>query len=152
MIINSILSAHDRGKYDTVLQEKFQRYFNMRPGGNDPLDEARKLVRDEQREVGDLSRMVITDDSMLDLLRDIVAAFPGDPSFEMKNIVINDRIVRLDGSIGSSASLDAFKQKLDEIKGFEAVSLNIRSAHKNDVRFSMTIKQKVPAPGQKGEK
>ena len=146
--VNGLINARTDSRFDSILEERYRRYFHARPAGGDPLEEARKLVKKESREFGDMAKLVGSDDSVLDLLRDVVASFPGDNTFEMQNLVINERIVRMDGSIGSSAALDEFKKKLEELKGIESVSLNIRYARKNDVKFSVTIKQKITTAAQ----
>ncbi len=143
LLFNSIMTAHINSKYNVILSERYRRYFHTRPSGDDPVEEARKLVKRESRETGDLAKLVTTDDSMMDLLRDITSAFPGDPSFDIQNIVINERIVRIDGTISSSSNLDTFKRKLEELKNIDSVSLNVKSSPKNAVKFSMTIKQKI---------
>ncbi|HNV46909.1 MAG TPA: pilus assembly protein PilM [Spirochaetota bacterium] len=143
VVVSSILKTTVNNKYNTILQERFQRYFRMQNPGNDPVATAMKLYQDEKKEFSSLKSVVQAEDSTLEVLKAILTHFPKDPTFELSNIVINERIVRIDGTIASSKNIDDFKNKLSESPRFESVNLNTNIDKKNQVRFSLTIKLRI---------
>ncbi len=74
-------------------------------------------------------------------MADIVTKFPGDPDFQLSNMVINEGIVRIDGQTSSSKIIDDFKNRLVDTGRFGSVDLNTNISRKNEIGFSMVIKQ-----------
>ena len=80
---------------------------------------------------------------MINILRDILSYFPKDESFELKNLLIQESVIRIDGTIGSSVKIDEFKNKLKETKKYDDVNLRTNIRRGNEVSFNMTIKLKI---------
>ena len=147
LIVNLSLSIFFTSKsnrqYNELLQKKYQRYFRDRQVPEDPVKAARKKLSIAQKDLGALKNLVPMDETILDLLDDTLSYFTKDPDFELRNLVINERIIRIDGSSSSSTKIDSFKDKLQQTKKFDSVSLNIRSSRRGNVRFFLTIKKKL---------
>ncbi len=143
IIISTILTSKSNSQYDEIIKDKYKQYFKGRNVPENPLADANKIIKKEKTELDNISQLVKHDVSVLDLLNEILLSFKGEESFELKNLVINERIIRFDGSAGNSNTIDALKEKLIKSKKYDSVSLNIRLSRKNNVLFTMTIKQKV---------
>jgi type IV pilus assembly protein PilM len=142
VIISTVLTSQSNSQYDKIISDKFKRYFKGRKVPENPIAEANKIMKKEKTELENIRLLVKHDMSVLDLLNDILINFKGKDDFELKNLVINERIIRFDGSAGASNTIDDFKEKLIKSKKYDSVSLNIKLSRKNDVRFTMTIKRK----------
>ncbi len=140
--ISSALESRTEGKYEELLQERFKRYFHGRGNVENPVREAQKILSAEKKDLANLENIVQSSTKVIDVLKDITDLFPRDESFVLKNIVINENIVRFDGTASSGKSLDEYKNKLVESKRFESAVLNTNIKRGNQVGFSMTIKLK----------
>jgi len=149
LILNLVLSAvftiRSNNRYNRILQEKYVRYFRTKTVSDDPLKDAEAILKKERGELDKINLLIPENGTIMDLLRNIISYFPGDPDFELKSMVINERVVRIDGSAGSSRMIDEFKQGLDKSGSYESVTVNIRGSQKQGVIFTMTIKQKLQA-------
>jgi hypothetical protein len=56
-------------------------------------------------------------------------------------MVVNEGIVRIDGQVSSSRIIDDFKNRLLETGKFGSVDLNTNISRKNEIGFSLVIKQ-----------
>lgn len=142
IIISFFMTSQSNRYYDSLLMNNYRKYFNDRSSPGDPLDAARKKLKKEKLELDNLTVLVPDNSSILDLMNDSLSLFSKDESFSLKNMVINESIIRIDGTINSSQNIDDFKSKLSQSGKFEKVDLDIKSSRKNEVRFSMTIKKK----------
>ncbi len=149
--ISSALESRTESKYEELLQERFKRYFHGRGSVENPVREAQKILSAEKKDLANLENIVKSSAKVIDVLKDITDLFPRDESFVLKNIVINENIVRFDGTVSSGKSLDEYKNKLVESKRFESAVLNTNVKRGNQVGFSMTIKLKG-ADGKKTQK
>lgn len=146
---SSIFTSSSNKQYNEILNKNFKKYFNISKVGNDPISDAKKIIKKEEKDLKGMSLFVSENNSILELLKDILINFPDDDNFELKNIIINEKIVRIDGTVGTSKNIDDFKLKLQQSNKFESVSLNIKYSRRNEVRFSMTIKQIIPGEKNK---
>lgn len=140
--ISTALESRAESKYDALLQERFKRYFQGRVPVDNPVREAQKILSAEKKDLSNLENIVQSSAKVIDVLKDITDLFPRDESFVLKNIVINENIVRFDGTAASGKSLEDYKNKLVESKLFESAVLNTNIKRGNQVGFSMTIKLK----------
>ncbi|MBN2038537.1 MAG: pilus assembly protein PilM [Spirochaetes bacterium] len=145
----SYLKSESNEQYNEILNKKFQKYFRVSGTIEDPVAEASRLLKEEKKEFESIDSLIHSNARIMDTLNDMLSLFPEDESFELRNFVLNESIIRLDGSIGSSINIDTFKNKLIESKKFENVTLNTNIKKGNEVRFSMTIKLKTTGTGKK---
>lgn len=147
LIINIISTAYlkseSNAEYNDILKNKYQRYFHSREIPDDPIKEAGNMLKEEKKEFENIDTLIRSNDKFLDILNDIISFFPQAENFELGNLVINEKIIRLDGSTGSSRSIDEFKNKLIESNKFDSVTLNTNIKKTDNVGFSMTIKLKI---------
>ena len=130
--------------YAELLNKNFKKYFHNKTITGDPISEAMKLLKSEKKELENFESFLHKNESILDMFSNILSFFPQEEeSFELKNLVINEKIIRMDGTVGTSKYIDDFKNKLLESKRYDTVSLNTNISKKNKVRFSMTIKLKL---------
>ncbi len=148
VILISIMESRAGFRYEALLNERYRRYFPGRNPGRDPVREARKLLAAEKKELANIENIIQSDIKVMDVMKDIVDQFPRDETFVIKNIVINENIVRFDGTSSGGKSLDEFKNKLIDSKKFESTVLTTNLRRGNQAGFSMTIKLK--SPGRKG--
>ncbi len=141
--LSIVFTSKSNSFYNDLLQKKYQRYFRDRSAPKDPVLAAKKKLNKESKELEALKTLAPQDSSVLDLLDDALAYFIKDPDFELKNLVINERVIRVDGSSTSSTKVDTFKNQLQQSKKFDSVSLNIRSSRSGSVGFTLTIKKKI---------
>lgn len=139
-------------KYRETMDYQFRKYFQTKPVTDDPVSEARKIVQKEKKELEVIDNLMSDNESVIDILDIISGQFPGDENFDLKSLVVNERIIRIDASISSGKKIDDFKDRLNQKKLFESISVNIKNSKKNEVLFSMNIKLKQKAsivPGVK---
>ncbi len=147
LVSSLIMTAIAKKDYRESLRSQFKQYFKREPS-EDPIADARKILKKEKKEIEEISTIFPLGASTLDFLKEILQYFPGDANFQLKNLVINKRIVRIDGTIDSSTKIEEFKQKLLQSKKFESVTMNIKYSRGNEVRFAMNIKQKLEDSGK----
>ncbi len=142
IITGAVLESRTGSRYESLLQERYKRYFHGHGEVDDPVREAQKLLAAEKKEFGNLENIVQSDVRVMEVMKDILDFFPRDESYVLKNLVINENIVRFDGTTSAGKNLDDFKNKLIESKKFESAVLNTNIKRGNQVGFSMTIKLK----------
>jgi len=103
-------------------------------------------VNEEKKQLGAIEALVQPGDRVIDLIAEIVSKFPGDPDFQLSNMVVNEGIVRIDGQVSSSRIIDEFKNRLVETGAFGSVDLNTTISRKNEIGFSLVIKQSGKKP------
>lgn len=139
----SIERFRSNARGNEMLNERLMKYFHTRQESSDPVKTAMKIVADEKKELGGMDILVQSNQRVIDLLMDIIQQFPRGMGFQLANIVINENVVRIDGSVSSSRDIDDFKNKLNDSRIFESVDLNTNITKKNEISFSMVIKQRV---------
>ncbi len=131
--------------YNRILEERYKRYFLTNTVPDDLLKDATNRVSTLKREVDSIESFLKVEDKMIEILNLLVLNFPYDANFDLNNLVINESIIRLDGSINSTAKIDDFKNRLVQTHKFESVVFNT-NVMQNNVKFSMTIKFKSNKP------
>lgn len=144
--ISSIIKLHNSKKYRQILNERLKQYFLVREQVKDPIGTAVKMINEEKKEIASLDAILQPGDRIIDILKLFLTYFPRDDGFQLKNMVINENVIRIDGMISSSAKIDEFKNKLQESRQFESVNLNTTLNKKNEVNFSMVVKKKTVKP------
>ncbi len=114
----------------------------LRPKSDDHIEEAEKFLADEKKRMAELNAIIPSENSPLTVLATVTSFFPDMSGFNLKNITIEENIVRLDGDTDNVQPLDTFKNSLLESKQFDAVDLNTNIVGTSSVRFSMVIKLK----------
>lgn len=142
IISTSFLKSSINNKYNEILNERLKKYFHTREISGDPIKEATKILSEKKKELDNIESLIHTDARILDVLKDIISFFPRDESFKLKNMVMNETITQINGTISSVQKIDDFKNKLIESNMFDNVTLNT-NIRKDTVNFSMTIKFKI---------
>ena len=142
LVLSFIMTSRSNSYYNELLGANYRKYFKEKDIPDDPLDAARKRLSRERKELESMTAVISENGSTLETLREILSYYKKGPSFNLKNIVINERIIRIDGSIDSSTAIDDFKEKLQQSGKYDSVSLNIKSSRSNEVNFNITIKMK----------
>ncbi len=151
LAVSAFLNYRAGSQYKKEINERFTRYFHSHRAVDDPVKAAQMLVNEEKKQLGAIDVLVQPGDRVIDLIAEIVTRFPGDPDFQLTNMVINEGIVRIDGQTSSSKIIDDFKNRLVDTGRFGSVDLNTSISKKNEIGFSMVIKQsgkKTPAREQ----
>lgn len=143
LIVSFIFTSKSNQDYQERLQKKYKRYFHERKIPDNPVAAAKKKLLKEKKELATIQALVPENSSVLMLLDDVLKHFTADTTFDLSNFVINERVIRIDGSTSTSTHIDSFKEKLQQSKIFDSVALNIRSSRKGVVRFRLTIKMKI---------
>jgi type IV pilus assembly protein PilM len=141
-IVSLVYSRRSDRDYNEIIAKQYRRYFNTMQVPADPIAAAVKQLDGEKRKLDTISSLLQDDSSILDMMKDMVDSFPRGSDFELKNLVIQQHVIRIDGTIGSSKTLDDFKDSLLRSKKFDHVSVSVTGAVKNSTRFTMTIKQR----------
>ncbi len=149
-ILSMIFSIKSNREYHEIIGRQYRRFFNSMTVPEDPIAEAGKQLVKEKRKLNDITTLLQDDSSVLDLLKDVVDRFPRQSDFELKNLVVQQNVLRVDGLVASSKTVDDFKDSLSKSKQFEHVSVSITGSARDFTRFTMTIKQK--SAGKEGIK
>ena len=144
-IISMAYSMRSSRNYNEIIAVQYRRYFNTSKVSDDPIADAKKILQKEKTKISTISQLLQEDVSVLDTMKNIVDFFPKDVDFELKNMIIQQHAIRIDGVINSSKSVDDFKDSLINSKKFDHVAVNITGSLKNQTRFTITIKQKDKA-------
>jgi len=145
IIISLINQLSSSSYYNKILEERYKRYFITNTVPDDPIKEATNRYTTIKREIDSIESFLKIDDKMIEILNLLVSNFPYDANFDLNNLVINESIIRLDGTINSTAKIDEFKNRLLQTQKFESVVFNT-NVTQNNVKFSMTIKFKSNKP------
>jgi hypothetical protein len=143
LIVSSYIKSESNRKYTDILNDRFKKYFSSRKPSDNPVSDAMKILKDEKKEFEGIDSLVRSDEKIMNVLNDILLFFPKDDTFELRNLVINESILRLDAKIGSSVKIDEFKNRLTESKKFDSVVVNTNLKKGSDILFFMTIKLKT---------
>ena len=142
LISTSYLKSESNTKYTDILNDRLKKYFHTRKTSSDPVKEAMKIVSEQKKELENIEALVHTDKKIIDILKDILSFLQKGETFILKNMVINETIIQINGVAGTSQNIDDFKNKLINSKMFDNVTLNT-NIKKDAVNFSMTIKFKI---------
>lgn len=145
IILSLIYQLSSSAYYNRILEERYKRYFLTSIIPDDPIKEATNRYTTLKREIDSIESFLKIDDKMIEILNLLISNFPYDANFDLNNLVINESIIRLDGSINSTAKIDEFKNRLVQTQKFESVVFNT-NVMQNNVKFSMTIKFKSIKP------
>ncbi len=152
LITAAIISYRTSSEYTAMLNDRFQKYFHAKPSDPDPVKAAQKLVNDEKKDVEAIDNIIHSDQKVIDLIREVIASFPGDDSFVLTSVVVNENSVRIDGSIGSQRMLDDYRNRLIDTRKYDSVNFTTNQARANQTTFTMIIKQKIRAVAKAAEK
>ena len=142
LVSTSYLKSESNTKYTDILNDRLKKYFHTRKASSDPVKEAMKIVSEQKKELENIEALVHTDKKIIDTLKDILSFLQKGETFTLKNMVINETIIQINGAAGTSQNIDDFKNKLINSKMFDNVTLNT-NIKKDAVNFSMTIKFKI---------
>ncbi len=145
IVLSLIYQLSSSSYYNRILEERYKRYFLTNIIPDDPIKDATNRYTTLKREIDSIESFLKLDDKMIEILNLLVSNFPYDANFDLNNLVINESIIRLDGSINSTAKIDEFKNRLVQTQKFESVVFNT-NVMQNNVKFSMTIKFKSNKP------
>ncbi|HNU90860.1 MAG TPA: pilus assembly protein PilM [Spirochaetota bacterium] len=141
LAVSSFLGYRTGAQYQREINERYMRYFHARQPAEDPIKAAAAMLNEEKKQLDTIDALVQPGDRVIDLMTDITEKFPGDPDFQLSNMVVNEGIVRIDGQVSSSRIIDDFKNRLLETGKFGSVDLNTNISRKNEIGFSLVIKQ-----------
>ncbi|MBN1535014.1 MAG: pilus assembly protein PilM [Spirochaetes bacterium] len=141
-VISMVSTSRSHRDYDEMISKQYRRYFNTMKVPDDPIAAAAKQLDGEKRKLDTITSLLQDDSSILDMMKEMIDSFPRGTDFELKNMVIQQHVMRIDGLIGSSKVIDDFKDSLLRSKKFDHVSVSITGAVRNNTRFTITIKQK----------
>ena len=142
LISTSYLKSKSNSKYADILNDRLKKYFHTRKTTDDPVKEALKIKNEQKKELDTIETLVRSDKKIIDVLKDILSFLQKGETFTLKNMVINETIIQINGVTGTSKNVDDFKNKLINSKMFDNVTLNT-NIKKDAVNFSMTIKFKI---------
>jgi type IV pilus assembly protein PilM len=145
LLISLFFSAIEKGNYDEIIDGLFRKNFPNVAAGSDPLSAAESAVASEKKDLQSILSVIPPDDPLMGYLSDVTTQFSSDPTFNLRNMVIDREFLRFDGEIGSGAAIDAFTKKLQESKKFESVKPDTSMTRKDLVSFSIVIKLKKGA-------
>lgn len=143
ILFSLIMTSRNNSHYRDLLNANYRKYFHDKDVPENAIDAARKKLIKEKKEFESMSAVISEGGSLLETLKDILSFFTKDGGFDLKNLVINESIIRIDGSAATSTGIDQFKEKLQQSGKFDSVSLNINNSRKNEVNFTITIKVKT---------
>ena len=143
LIMMTITGSSSASKHEKLLQDNYLKYFAEKEIPGDPIASAKEKLKKEEKELDSINAIIGEKISSLELMRDIFSCFGHDPSFELKNLIINENSVRIDGSTSSTQGINNFRDKLQQTGSFDSISINNITSSKNGVSsFQMTIKKK----------
>ena len=137
-----ITGSSSASKYEKLLKDNYLKYFAEKTVPNDPLADAKEKLKREKKELDSINAVIGETTSSLELMQNVFSCFENDPSFELKSLVINESMVRIDGSTSSVQGINRFKDKLQQTGIFDSVSINITSSKGGASSFYLTIKKK----------
>jgi hypothetical protein len=140
-IVLTAAGQSDSSRYEKLLGDNYLKYFSEKEVPNDPVASAKEKLRKEKKELDSITAIIGESSSSLELMQIIFSCFEYDPSFELKNFVINESLIRIDGSTASTQGINAFRNRLQQTGNFDSVSINITSAKSGASSFYMTIKK-----------
>jgi Tfp pilus assembly PilM family ATPase len=135
--INSAISSSNESR----LHEQFTKAFKVTDIKGNPVAQAEKIVKIAQRDY-DKVKKSIKGDSIIDFFHVLTASLPAQSSIMWKNIIINDRVIRIDGSAKNVEDIEFVKNKLMRSNKFQSVTSNKRSRGNGMNFFIMTINKK----------
>ena len=146
---STVFQTMNSSHYNTILENQFKRYFQNKTPEGDPLEEAENIVRAEKKELAMLKTIIPSEMTILESIQNVTTQFQNDPSFQLRNLVIDNQFIRFDGDTDSGTKIDNFKNKLVESNKFESVTLNTTMVKQGLVNFSIVIKLKNASSGGK---
>jgi type IV pilus assembly protein PilM len=144
LIIGMGFSIRERGNYDAILEQIYRKTFQNSSPKGDPLADAETRVADEKKELSAITSIIPADEPLIGALSDITASFSNDPSFSIRDMIIDRENVRIEGDVSSGSFLDSFKNKLQDSKKFDKVDLSTNTTRKDLVSFTLTLRKKKP--------
>jgi type IV pilus assembly protein PilM len=128
---------------ETVMQQKFKRYFNTQIIPKDPIKEAMSILVNEKKEYSVLNEMLGDQNRFIPVLDLVVKNFNDAEGFDVKKITYDGKNMTIEGETRLSGDLEELKKNLLSTDKFESVTVNIRDTSSNRSLFTLTIKQKI---------
>ena len=141
VVVSLIISSITNAKYDEIIRGRYTQYFKSAPTTNDPLEEAIQLLNAEKRKFDIISVLAPPDELCMSILQTITSSLKNDGSFNMKNFIYNERIIKIEGTVASHTIIDEMKSTLEKNPILESIKAEIKTA-RNETTFSMTIQLK----------
>ncbi len=128
---------------ETIMQQKFKKYFNTQTIPKDPIKEAMSILANEKKEYSVLSEMLGSQNRFIPALDLLVKNFNDAEGFDVKKITYDGKNMIIEGETRRSGDLEEFKKNLLSTDKFESVTINIRDTSSSRSLFTLTIKQKI---------
>ncbi len=142
IVSSIIITSISNSEIDETIQSQYKKLFKVNSAVESPLDEARKKLKSSRKEIETISSLVPLDERLISIIHKITSSLKNDGSFEVTNMVYNERIMRIDGKVSSASIIDQMRNQLQKDQAFESVQADIKSSGKTEVIFTLTIQQK----------
>ncbi len=128
---------------ETIMQQKFKKYFNTQTVPKDPIKEAMNLLANEKKEYSVLKEMLGDQSQFIPALDRIIKNFNSTEGFDIKKISYDGKSMIIEGEARQAGDLEDFKKNLLSTGEFESVTINIRDTNSSRSLFTLSIKQKI---------
>ncbi|HNX24469.1 MAG TPA: pilus assembly protein PilM [Spirochaetota bacterium] len=128
---------------ETIMQQKFKKYFNVQTVPKDPVKEANIILSNEKKELSVLKELLGEETLFIPTLNLVIKNFSGAEGFDIKKINYDGKSMVIEGEIRRSGDLEDFKKNLLNSGEFESVTINIRDTSSTRSLFTISIKQKI---------
>ncbi len=128
---------------NSLLQQKFKKYFHAQNVPSDPIKEAMTILANEKKELIVYKEMLGDQSPFLPMISHIIKNFPGAEGFDIKKINYDGKSMSIEGETRKAADLEKFKSNLLNSGEFENITINIRDTSSSRSLFTITIKQKI---------
>ncbi len=143
-ILNMVFFVIKSNNYtDSILQQKYKKYFNTQTVSKDPVKDATSILLKEKKELSVLKEMLGEETLFLPLLNLVIKNFSGAEGFDIKKINYDGKSMVIDGETRKTSDLEEFKKSLLNSGEFESITINIRDTSNSRSLFTMSIKQKI---------
>ena len=147
-IISFAIGSSSSSRYEDVLAKNYQKYFADKSNPSDVIKAATEKLNKEKKEYNSLFAVIGEDGSSIEMMYEVISNFEHDSTFDLKNFVINETHIRIDGLTASSSAIDRFKEKLQQTGLFESVTIPNTTSRGGSINFTLDIKKKKKNNGK----
>jgi len=128
---------------NSIMQQKFKKYFNAQTVPKDPIKEANNILLNEKKELSVLKELLGDQTLFIPALNLVIKNFSGAEGFDIKKINFDGKSMIIEGETKRSGDLEEFKKNLLNSGEFESVTVNIRDTSSSRSLFTISIKQRI---------
>ncbi|MBN1501175.1 MAG: pilus assembly protein PilM [Spirochaetes bacterium] len=125
------------------LKNQFKKNFQTElKTGSDVLSSAKEIINAGKKELNSIKSILPSDITVIRKIQNITENFENDDTFNLTELIIDEKTIKIIGETGNNQNIDIFKNNLQKSGLYESVTLNTNMSSGKITKFTIQIKLK----------